>query len=245
MHKGPLQRSYNVLVKRNMISALRFSDAILFNSSQTKYEVKHKFGLPKDYKVINLGVRSSVLQGKLSRGSHGKTFTVGYVGSFAYHKNVIMILRAARTLKGESAYKFMVYGTGIGYNALMDYRSAHGLKNVEFKGFAQENRIAQIYNSFDAFVCPSMYEGFGLPILEAQARGLPVIIYRHSKISKEVRRYCLEADDAEDMARIIKDLRNNGYDERKRSRSTRYARGFTCERTAEETLKVYNGILKR
>jgi glycosyltransferase involved in cell wall biosynthesis len=244
MHRGPVQRSYNMLVKRNVMSALRFSDAILFNSSQTKYEVEYKFALPKKYEVINLGVRSSVLQGAPSSGARGKTFIVGYVGSFAYHKNVMMILRAARALKDGSAYRFMVYGTGIGYNELVDYKSAHGLKNVEFKGFAREGRIAQIYDSFDAFVCPSLYEGFGLPILEAQARGLPVIIYKYSKIPREVRRYCLEADDVEDMARIIKDLKENGYGKRLKNRATRYARSFTYEKTAEETLKVYNDMLK-
>ena len=247
IHKGVLQKSYNRIVKRNIKLALEFSDAVMFNSSQTMEDVKNMFGLPKKYRVINHGVKDSVLKNKFAKDKQSKRdnlFKIGYIGALAYHKNVIMILKTAEIIKDRNNYKFIVYGTGIEYKTLLDYKNRHGLENVEFMGFAPERKIAQIYNSFDAFVCPSLYEGFGLPILEAQARGLPVIIYRHSKIPKEVRRYCLEADDAEDMARIIKDLKENGYGKRLKNKATRYARSFTCERTAEETLKVYNDMLK-
>ena len=49
-------------------------------------------------------------------------------------------------------------------------------------GLALEERLIGIYDSFDVFAFPSLYEGFGLPILEAQSRGLPVIIYKYGKI---------------------------------------------------------------
>jgi glycosyltransferase involved in cell wall biosynthesis len=111
-------------------------------------------------------------------------------------------------------------------------------------GFAQESRMAQIYDRFDAFVFPSLHEGFGIPILEAQARGLPVIIYKYGKIPKEVRTYCLEAEDAEGAARIIRGLREHGYDEKLRKKATAYARSFRWSKTARATLEVYREVLR-
>jgi alpha-1,3-rhamnosyl/mannosyltransferase len=110
-------------------------------------------------------------------------------------------------------------------------------------GFAPEGRKAQVYDNFDVFVFPSLYEGFGLPILEAQARGLPVIVYGKGRVSEEIRRYCFEAEDEAHMARIIRDLKENGYDERRRREAMAYARGFTWERCAEETVRIYKRVL--
>jgi glycosyltransferase involved in cell wall biosynthesis len=247
MHRGLLQKGYSALVKRNVKSALEFSDAILFDSRQMIDEVKSMFWLPRKYRVINLGVKDSVLQRKPAhdrRGGHDKEFRIGYIGSFSHHKNVIMILKAAEILKGRGAYRFLVYGTGSRYKALSDYKSMHGLKNVEFMGFAQESRIAQIYDSFDVYMHPVLYTGFELEILEAQARGLPVIIYKYGKIPEEVTKYCLKAENAEDAARIIRDLKEHGYDEKLKKRATAYARSFRWSKTAEATLGVYKELLR-
>ncbi|MEM3610337.1 MAG: glycosyltransferase, partial [Candidatus Anstonellales archaeon] len=115
-------------------------------------------------------------------------------------------------------------------------------KNIRFMGFAPEEKLIETYDSFDCFVFPSLYEGFGLPILEAQARGLPVIIYKYGKIPKEVRKYCFEAESPEHMAQIIENLKENGYNEKLKEKATAYARSFTWEKTAKETLKIYKKV---
>ena len=89
-----------------------------------------------------------------------------------------------------------------------------------------------------------MYEGLGYPILEAQSRGLPVIIYKYGKIPKEVRKYCFEAESSEHIAQIIENLKENGYNERLRKKATEYARSFTWEKCAKETLKAYKKVLE-
>jgi glycosyltransferase involved in cell wall biosynthesis len=136
-----------------------------------------------------------------------------------------------------------VYGTGIEYRTLLDYRNRHGLENVDMRGFAPESRIPQIYDGFDVFMFPSLYEGFSLPILEAQARGLPVIICRRAKIPKETRRFCFEADDEGHAARMIRELRAQGYDKTLRRKAAAYAKSFTWSKTAEAALDVYKEVL--
>jgi len=93
-------------------------------------------------------------------------------------------------------------------------------------GFAPEEKIVEIYDSFDVFVFQSLYEGLSYPILEAQSRGLPVIIYKYGKIPKEVRKYCFEAESPEHMAQIIEELKENGYSEKKRKEAINYARSL-------------------
>jgi glycosyltransferase involved in cell wall biosynthesis len=91
-------------------------------------------------------------------------------------------------------------------------------------------------------VFPSYYEGFGIPIIEAQSRGLPVIIYKKGKIPKEVRKYCFEAESPEHMSQIIENLKENGYNETLQKKATEYARSFTWEKTANGTLEAYKRV---
>ncbi len=239
---GMLQKTYNRMVKSYVKDAIMNSDFMLFDSQLTMSEVQKKFGAKKNGKVVNIGVRDSMIKSPMMKRPDDKKFNVGYVGSFAHHKNVMLLLQAANIVE-DAGYSFNIYGSGTEYNHLLKYKEANGLKTVKFEGFAAENRIVQIFDSFDAFIFPSLYEGFGLPILEAQARGLPVIVYKKGKVSEEVRRYCFEAEDAAHMASILYDLRENGYDEKLRKKATAYARSFTWSKCAKETLKTYSRIL--
>ncbi|MEM3714891.1 MAG: hypothetical protein QXF82_08095, partial [Nitrososphaeria archaeon] len=58
------------------------------------------------------------------------------------------------------------------------------------------------------------------------------------------RKYCFEAESPEHMAQIIENLKENGYNEKLKKKATEYARSFTWERTAKETLEVYKRISK-
>jgi len=71
-----------------------------------------------------------------------------------------------------------------------------------------------------------------------------VIIYKHGKIPNEVRKYCFEAESPEHMAQIIEDLKENGYNEKQRKKATEYARSFTWNRCARETLSTYKSLSK-
>ncbi len=113
----------------------------------------------------------------------------------------------------------------------------------ELKGYLKEENKLNAYDNFDAFVFPSLYEGLGYPILEAQARGLPVVIYKYGKVPKKVRKYCFEAESPEHMAQIIENLKEKGYNEKLRKKATAYARSFTWEKCAKETVEVYKTII--
>jgi glycosyltransferase involved in cell wall biosynthesis len=106
-------------------------------------------------------------------------------------------IKAANIIKDKGII-FDIYGKkefGYKYSTIISKN-----KNTNFKGFAPENDLVNIYDSFDVFIFPSYHDGEGLPILEAQSRSLPVIIYKYGKIPKEVRKYCFEAESPDHMA---------------------------------------------
>ena len=215
------------------------SDFIIANSTQTKNEaVKLGFDKKKIF-VVSLGIDKRFMQPIKEKKKRDK-FVVGYIGAMRKRKNLEFGIKAANMIKNKDII-FDIWGKKeFEYEYLADISKN---KNINFNGFAPEKSLISIYDSFDAFIFPSYHEGEGLPILEAQARGLPVIIYKKGKIPKEVRKYCFEAESPEHMAQIIENIKENGYNEKLRKKATAYARSFTWEKTARETLKVYNKII--
>ena len=140
-------------------------------------------------------------------------------------------------------FEMHIYGK-LGYNRNKIIDIAKDDNRIKFMGFAPEDKLVDIYDSFNVFVFPSYYEGFGIPIIEAQSRGLPVIIYKKGKIPKEVRKYCFEAKSPEHMAHIIENIKKNGYNKKLMYKAMDYARNFTWERCARETLEVYKSVYR-
>ena len=100
------------------------------------------------------------------------------VATVEYRKNHAVLLRAfAQLLKKERAlpHKLVLVGAKwIGHEAVFDLIRQLGLESrVIYTGFS--NQLPALYAGADAFVYPSLYEGFGLPLLEAMASGVPVL----------------------------------------------------------------------
>ena len=229
----------DLVIKPGLESTLT-SDYILANSSQTRDEaVKLGFDKNKIF-VVNHGIDKRFMQ-PIHTKNNGDECIVGYIGAMRKRKNLEFGIKAANILKSKDII-FSIWG-----KKEFEYEYLVGIsknENINFKGFAPEKSLINIYDSFNAFIFPSYHEGEGLPILEAQSRGLPVIIYKYGKISKEVRKYCFEADSPEHMAQIIEDLKENGYNRKLRKKATAYARSFTWEKCARETLMAYRSVLK-
>ncbi len=238
---GIMQRSYNALVKSSIRDACESSDMILFDSTNTKSDIskafKYKSGI-----VVPLGIREKLLA-KPRKKVRKAIFSVGYIGSFGSNKNVISILKVAKLFDNKNNIKFEIYGSGPEYKNLIMFKNKNNIQNVEFKGFAPENKLIDIYDSFDVFFFPSMHEGFGLPIIEAQARGLPTIIFKNARIPKETRKECIEIKDENEAKSMILRLKNKEYSRGKMESALKYARGFTWEKVLQRVYNIYNDIL--
>ena len=231
---------WNSIMINGALKSQLHSDYLTVDSEQTKKEAILLGYKNKNISVINLGIDKTYIEHP--KHTYNKNiFIVGYLGAMRKRKNIKFGIQAFNFINNPKI-QFHIWGL-----KAFDYEYLNHIKNfnIYFKGFAPEHKLINIYDSFDVFVFPSLYEGFGLPILEAQSRGLPVIIYKNGKIPKEVRKYCFEAESPEHMAQIIEDLKENGYNEKLRKKATEYARSFTWEKCAKETLEVYKKVLEK
>ncbi len=103
-----------------------------------------------------------------------------YVGALMKRKNIIRLLKAFYVLKERYKmphYLMLVGKGGPGWREIKKEIYNHPYKNfIIHKGYIKRNKLVEIYQSADLFVFPSLYEGFGFPVLEAMKCGVPTII---------------------------------------------------------------------
>lgn len=243
--KGTLKKIWwsKAFLKLPAKISLASTDYVMVNSTQTRDETI-AMGFPRErIFVANHGIDERFIDTPLKKKGKPQKFKVGYIGAFRRRKNAGFAIDAFMAVP-ESDVIFELWGQPkFEYEELK--AKAAGDKRIAFKGFAPEKDLIKTYDSFNIFVFPSVYEGEGLAILEAQARGLPVIIYKDAMIAKEIRRHCFEAEDAMEMARIISAIKKEGYDKNKQAQAMKYARTFTWESTARKTLEAYRFAMKQ
>ena len=226
----------------------RSCDRIIAVSTQTKDELVSYLGVQSEkVVVINLGIDDEFMP---LRRAPRKEFFIGYLGALAPRKRIDYALRAfkvLRRMRPDLDVKFRICGArDRGYQKLRDLiRELKVDDNVEFLDFVPDNKIVEFYNSLDVLVFPSEWEGFGIPILEAQRCGVPVVIRSDSHIPPEVSRFALKADSEEDMAGRILELLTMPALRNERSKiALEYSRQFSWEKTARETLDVYERVFQ-
>jgi glycosyltransferase involved in cell wall biosynthesis len=176
-----------------------------------------------------------------------------HVGDLHERRNVGVIVDAlfeARRHFGSAPALSLVLagvdrGVGEGLCALAEEQGARDA--VVRLGPVSEPLLRSLYHCATALVYPSLYEGFGLPLLEAMASGTPVIASRAASIPEVVgdAGILLEADDVAGWAdAIVKVANDERLREQMKAHGLRRASTFTWERTARMTLAVYRQILR-
>jgi glycosyltransferase involved in cell wall biosynthesis len=172
------------------------------------------------------------------------------VGNLKPHKNVEILLEALALPGPAPAFKLVIAGGDeAGQERLRQSARSLGVGDrVLWIGPVEHERIPELYRRATALLFPSLYEGFGLPPLEAMASGVPVLASTAASIPEVVgdAALCLSPTDArawrEAMERIVLDpgLRQDLV-ERGRER----AKAFSWEKAARETLEVYHHVARR
>ncbi|MBE1445679.1 glycosyltransferase family 4 protein [Paenibacillus sp. OAS669] len=173
-----------------------------------------------------------------------------FVGTLEPRKNLMGLLKAFQHMIREFScdHKLVIVGSkGWKYSPLFDFIQDNKLQSqVIFTGFIEDEDLVAIYNGATFFVMPSIYEGFGIPIVEAMNCGVPVIGSNVSSIPEVVGEYgvLLRPNDYELWAQEMYSLIN---DSSKRaayqSLSIERASHFSWEKTALETKLLYDKIL--
>jgi glycosyltransferase involved in cell wall biosynthesis len=167
------------------------------------------------------------------------------VGAIQTRKNTLNAVRAVASL--PSNYKLVLAGgNGYGSEAVYDFIRSAGLESrMKLLGYVTDDRLSLLYQAASLFLFPSLEEGFGLPVLEAMAHGVPVVASATSSLPEVGGDAALYVDprNPEDIAEKIHrgvedgDLRADLIE-----RGLARALQFTWQRMAEETLKVYDEL---
>lgn len=164
-------------------------------------------------------------------------------GSMAANKNFRAVAGAAQLL-GNEDFDFVVVG-----GANPKVFAGSGIlppQGVKYLGYVNDNELKALYSHASCFIYPSLYEGFGLPPLEAMACGCPVVVSNAASLPEvcgDAAVYC-DPRSTEDLAsKILTVMRDSDLQNSLRRRGPERAALFTWEKTARQTLKLYQEAL--
>jgi glycosyltransferase involved in cell wall biosynthesis len=173
------------------------------------------------------------------------------VGTLQPRKNFVRLIKAYDALRSsddEFGHQLVIVGKkGWLYHDI--FRVAQGsryLEDIRFTGYVDDDDLPGLYSGAAAFVYPSIFEGFGLPVLEAMACGTPVVTSNSSSLPEVVGDAGLTVDPYDELA-LQKAIQRVVFDEALRKKLVRrglaQAQKFSWQQTAEMTLKVYQDVL--
>ncbi len=242
-----------------MRTILNKADLIIAVSENTKRDIINLFGIAKDkirvvyesvdedYKMI----KNKKLLLNIKKKYNLPDKFILHVGTIEPRKNIPMLLRSFKEIKEEyPGYKLVFVGKfGWKYGAVFNTIKALNIEgNVMFLGYINREDIPLIYNLAKVLVYPSLYEGFGLPPLEAMKCGTPVITSNTSSLPEVVGDAAIKVDPTNyyeltnSIRKIIsnKDLRksliNKGF---------KRASKFSWEVSANKMVRLYEDLKKR
>ncbi|MFQ3663396.1 MAG: glycosyltransferase family 1 protein [Chloroflexaceae bacterium] len=236
--------------------SVRRAARILVVSEHTRREVIGLLGVdPERVVVTPNAVREhfrppdpAVLEAFRARRGLPERFVL-YVGTLEPRKNLTTLLEAyAQVARRDTAPLLVGGGKGWLYDAVFQRLEALGLREqVRFIGYLEEEELPLWYAAATAFVFPSIYEGFGMPPLEAMACGTPVVASNTSSLPEVVGDAGLTVSPynptalAEAICRVLDDAELR---QELRERGLRQARAFSWRVTAERTLATYKAAAR-
>lgn len=167
-----------------------------------------------------------------------------YVGNAYPHKNLERLVLAFEKVKEiiKNLKLVFVGNEDYFYRRLKKMVQERNTPDVIFVGFIPDYELDTVYHNVSAFVWPSLYEGFGLPPLEAMAKGSPVASNDH-ECMKEILGDSPEyfnGKDINDMARIIERVVNNeNFKKELIKKGYRQVEKYSWKRMAQKTLSIY------
>jgi glycosyltransferase involved in cell wall biosynthesis len=245
-------------LKLFMKASARKADRIIAVSENTKKDLIKFYGImPEQVKVIYLGVDKNFSfvkkendDGVLRRYNLKPGYILN-VGTLEPRKNIVRLLEAYRLIAADlSRAPQLVIAGGKGWlsediNKRID---SLGLKaKVILTGYVPDDDLPSLYRGAALFVYPSLYEGFGLPPLEAMASGVPVVSSNTSAIPEVVGKAGLLVDPCrtDEIARaVIMALEDVGLRDRMKNEGLKRSGRFSWENTAKKTIALYEEVLR-
>jgi glycosyltransferase involved in cell wall biosynthesis len=229
----------------------RRASAVICVSDFTRRELERVVGTGPATHVVHNGVDSSWFD--VSRPVDMTASTrpyIVFVGLAKPHKNLVGLLQAFAMMRDRVPHDLVVVGSRRDALRTSDQRiektSAALNGRVRFAEHLELSSLQQCVAGADVLVQPSLYEGFGLPPLEAMAAGTACLASRIDplvEVCADAATYCDPRDPADIARRLLELLENREARQDLSSRGRERARAFSWDRSATETLAVFEQVL--
>lgn len=246
------------VMSREVPIALRRASFLIADSEFVRQEIINFFGWPEDkVRVVPLGVSEDFRQRGINETAEvldqfGLVFG-GYalcVATIEPRKNIDVMLSAYELLPQSLRNRYplvLVGGQGWRSEAIHS-RIEQGQRQgwLRYFGYVPEQELPLLYSGARGFIYPSLYEGFGLPVLEAMASGLPTLISNRASLPEVASGAALVVE-AEDVHAMAENIQRLFEDEAWRAASVKRAlevsAQYSWEETARKTVDVYCSVL--
>lgn len=231
-------------------STIKKSDKIITDSFFSKCELIKYFGVPQEkIEVVYLACNEmfnnkvdGIYKGKVLKKYNLNTPYILAIGGNEYRKNNERLMEIFRTgiLK---KHKLVIIGSNW-HNENLE----NNMSNIFFTGRVSNDELVALYACADLFVFPSLYEGFGLPVLEAMSCGTAVITSNTTSLPEVAGDAALFFDPYDIVSmknNIIKALENRELRKELVGKGYQQCKKFSWEQTAYETMEIYQKVLNK
>lgn len=243
-------------VNQQLAHSIKQADHVITDSEFVKNQIVDMFSVSKDkVSAIHLGADSIFKARNANQCSAIMKYDLQYKEYFLFvstvepRKNIENLLTAFSVYreKNQNGLPLILVGSK-GWNDdaiqnMIEKLSAKGW--VKCLGYVVQSDIPILYSSAKALLFPSIYEGFGLPVLEAMQSGIPVLTSRNSSMSEITQEHAalVDVDDIIEMSRLIDKLSvDDIWAENLAENGIIRARDFSWRNCTDKTLDVYQSL---
>ncbi|EKD56960.1 MAG: glycosyl transferase, group 1 [uncultured bacterium] len=234
--------------------AVKHASHIITPSIYTKKDIVRNFGLnPKKITVVYHGYNNDLYKPRLYPKKEGGELYIFFVGRLEYKKNIMGLIQAYEMLRREPKikHKLVLAGKpGYGYEEYREFLKTlpeNIQKDIIELGYVPDQELAGWVKNADIFFFPSYFEGFGFPVIEAMACGVPVVTSKITSIPEIAGSAAMLVNPNKpfEMAAALSKLINDhklykSYISKGKVRSTL----FSWEKSANQTLNILENIAK-
>lgn len=230
--------------------SIKRAKAVITISESSKNAIIEEYKLASDkVHVVYPGIKELINNREINMTDLQKKYGIKknfilFVGTIQPRKNIARMVEAISQIP---ELELIVVGKkGWQYEGILDSPRKFGVENrVKFLEFVPDEELSELYKNAICFVLPSLYEGFGLPILEAMKYGCPVVTSNTSSLPEAGGDAALYFD-PEDSSDISEKIKNLLSDDKLREdmieKGYKQAKKFSWEKAAKETLHVLKEV---
>ncbi len=252
-------RAASLYAQRMFRHSVARADRIIAVSGNTRSDVLHHFDIPAEkVQVVYNGVEDRFRKLLTAAELDARLDDVGvrqpyllFVGNPKPHKNLDRVIEAYARARSRAGFNapLVCVGARPGSDFKLQRRARQlGVgDHVQLIGHVPASTLPALYQGASLFLYPTLYEGFGLPVVEAMASGAPVITSNTSSLEEIARGYAelVNPLQVEEIATAIERCMEDRDHARKLAdRAAGHADGFQWQTAAESTLDIYREVLR-